>query len=890
MPLKTEAIQRFLLAKTHPDLAAAYNAGMEVQVNVGQDGGERVAGDYAGRKWSGWTDGLTTWKAFRIPWNAGGEAEYSDSEIKWDLTAHAEGIGMTGWDWKHRVSRWVAFDFDSLVGHNKGLDQTDLDNIRKVACEIPWVTVRRSTSGAGLHLYVMLEPIETKNHHEHAALARAVLGKMAAVSGLNLESKVDVCGGNMWVWHRKMLGTNGLELVKRGELLAEVPVNWRDHVEVVRGRKHRQAVPMVQEAVLDDFEQLCGQYMRVPLDETHRKLMEWLEQNGCLWWWDQDRHMLVTHTNDLKKAMPDLGIRGVFETLSTGKEKGADQNCYCFPVRNGAWTVRRHTKGVQEHASWDQDSSGWTRCYYNRPPDLSTVARAFEGVEDTDGSFVFKDGHRALSAAQALGVTLDLPPEMRLGRPIRLKTHKDRRLIVAVEKRENDSALQGWAPKKDKWQRIYRTSAETHEEPEIVNFDETVRHIVNSKGEDGGWLMRGETKWYEEPIHHIKLALKALGQNSKDIDLILGSQVVKRWTMVCKPFQPEYLGDRQWNRDAPQFKFPPTNDKDIFHHPTWDKILKHQGKGLDEAVLKDAWCRSNGLITGADYLKCWVAAMFQKPEEPLPYLFFYSSAQNTGKSTFHEALQLLLTCGYQRADNALTSEGNFNGELVNKVLCVVEETNLKMHKAAAEKIKDWVTARQLNLHQKGQTPYHIPNTTHWIQCANDHNFCPVLPGDTRITMVEVFPLDPMDLIPKRKLFPLLEKEGPDFLASLLKLEIPESNDRLYVPVVVTDEKLATQALNQTDVQRFLSEKCFAVDGEVVVFGELWSKFQEWLDPEQVGKFSKSRFRAELPPHLPVGQYGHANVMHVGNLSFTPAESKVAKLVVRANNRIAHADT
>ena len=118
MPTKTEAIKSFLLAKTHPDLAALYSYDMEVQVNVAQDGGTRTEGEFKGRKWVAWTDGTQTWKPFRVPWKAMTQPEFTDSEIKYDLAAHVEGIGLTGWDWVNKVSRWGAFEFDSITGHS----------------------------------------------------------------------------------------------------------------------------------------------------------------------------------------------------------------------------------------------------------------------------------------------------------------------------------------------------------------------------------------------------------------------------------------------------------------------------------------------------------------------------------------------------------------------------------------------------------------------------------------------------------------------------------------------------------------------------------------------------------------------------------------------------
>jgi hypothetical protein len=133
MPTKTEAISAILKARTHADLASLYNIEMECQVNVLQGTGEPVGGEYMGRKWRGWTDGLTTWKPFRIPYNAATNPEYNDSEINFDLDIHVEAIGMTGWNWLRRESRWVAFDFDAISGHSeahaKKLDPAQIDEI-----------------------------------------------------------------------------------------------------------------------------------------------------------------------------------------------------------------------------------------------------------------------------------------------------------------------------------------------------------------------------------------------------------------------------------------------------------------------------------------------------------------------------------------------------------------------------------------------------------------------------------------------------------------------------------------------------------------------------------------------------------------------------------------
>jgi hypothetical protein len=395
MPTKSEAIKNVLVARTHVDLANLYSLAMECQVNVAQDGGERVEGDYSGRKWHGWTDGLTTWKSFRIPFKASTDPEYTDNEIKFDLADHAEAIGMTGWDWQNRVSRWIAFDFDSIIGHSdkhsSKLTNDELDAVQTAARNIEWVTIRKSTGGNGIHLYVFLNNIPTRNHNEHAALARSILGTMSALTGFSFDSKIDAVGSNMWVWHRKMVGTEGLKLIKQGTILQEAPPNWQDHLKVVTGARRKNLPQDIESSGTGDlFDELCGQRAKVPLDADHRKLINYLKDNELFWWWDQDHHMLVSHTHHLKAAYKDLMLKGFFDTNSDGKDLNT-QNCYLFPQRRGSWSVRRYTQGIQEHEYWSQDGQGWTRCFLNQEPDLSSASRAFGGLEDPKGGFIFRE-------------------------------------------------------------------------------------------------------------------------------------------------------------------------------------------------------------------------------------------------------------------------------------------------------------------------------------------------------------------------------------------------------------------------------------------------------------------------------------------------------------------
>jgi len=893
--MRTEAIKRFLVSKTRVDLAAGYNKEMEVQVNVAQENGERIEGEFKGRKWRAWTDGTTQWKPFRIPYNANTVPEYTDVPMTYDLEKYVEGIGMTGWNFVQKKSIWVAYDFDAITGHSKDHDrkltELELKEIRDSLTDVPWVTVRYSTSGNGLHLYVHLaNPVTTANHNEHAALARAILGQLATLTGKDLQSQVDTCGANIWCWHRKMEPTKGLTVIKQGTPYHDIPKNWREHIDVVTKKRRKILPSFVAESDSADleklFEELTNQRAKIPLDSSHQNLLEYLKENTQYnTWYDSDNSMLVTHTLGLKKAHTELGLKGIFETNSEGSD--ITHNCFCYPLRGGAWVVRRYTLGTAEAATWGQDKNGYTRCYFNAEPDLKTVAMSHDGVERPAGGFQFESAEQAQNAVKNLGVDLNLNP-MLFNRQAVVKEHKDGRLIVELElgDKDNPQEMKGWLKEGKKWKQIFHQKSKAPtDEAEIGNYDDVIRHIVDCESNDNGWVIKSEGIWRSEPINHVNLFLGALGLDAKEIKSILGSCVTRCWKIVSRPFEPEYPGERNWNKKAPQFVYPPSENLDNLHYPTWTSVLSHCGSGLDEYMSQSPWAVENGIATGADYLKCWVASVFQKPHEPLPYLFFYGE-QNSGKSLFHEALSLLVTRGVERADQALVADV-FNGEIENAVICVVEETDLggSKNKKVVNRIKDWVTSRTILIRNLYESPRTVTNVTHWIQCSNNRGAVPVFPGDTRIVFLYVKPLE--EIVAKRVMIEKLKKEAPDFLAALVNLEIPECNDRLNIPIISTPDKIDAESMNMTPLEEFIKAHCFFAPGEMILVSEFYDKFSEWAPPEELGYWTKVRVGKNLDKHkFPKGRRQDAQFC-IGNISFSPPQSGEPrrKLVLGVNDML-----
>lgn len=848
-------VSNFLRANTLSDLSNLYNRNMQAHVLVGLDSGTKEGTVV--------TDGIETWYPFVI-----NSEEDCLKQVTYNFDSHVEAIGLTGWDWKNQASHWVAFDFDSLLNHKSGLSEADLKEIQSKVFDIDWITIRKSTSGKGLHLYVFLNPvIPTSSRSEHSALARAILHKLTALTGINFKDKVDVCGGNMFIWHRKMKGTDGLSIIKQGQPLTSIP-NWQEQVTYVQNNK-----PIERE-----FDELVGSKVNKKFDLEHQRLTDWLQKNDCKWWWDNDKHILICHTFDLAVAHKDLGLKGVFKTIATGKDH-PDHNCFAYPISNGGWVIRRYGRGATEDPLWFQDEGGWTKCYYNVDSDLTMASRCYGGLEHPNGSYVFKTTEEAMLAASSIGVHFKLPLLANYcGASI--KEQRDGRVIISIEDKEHKIAeadMPGWIYEKFHWKKIFTKPRTASITEETTKYDEIIRHLISPTGEDCGWAIKTNTGWNFESLQHVKLALESMSLDSKSVKNILGSNIMQCWKLINMPFKPEYPGDRKWNLNAAKLKYIP--DSNVFEiPPTWSKVLEHIGESLTPVLRTNEWAKSNKIYTGADYLVTWIASMFQEPTEPLPYLFLYGP-QNSGKSILHEALSLLLIGGYVKADNALINKSGFNAELESAVLCVVEEINLGRSREAANRIKDWVTARDIVIHKKMKTPYMINNVTHWMQMSNDHDACPVFSGDTRVVVLFVNSLT--QIIPKRDLINQLELEAKSFLGYIMNLQLPKSYDRLNVPVITTSEKDSITQSNKSLLEMFISENCYQIDGHMIKFSDFYNKFIEWLGPT-TEFWSKQKVGRELPPSIPRGRIPNSGQFYVGNLTFEKDVVPMDKIILKGD--------
>lgn len=805
MLTKTESL-RILLSAT-PNCPAAlhfakYGTDVEWQINVSTKGGEPVDG-----KKSTYTDGINTWGDFRI------SSGFKDYKLSWPLDNYAQDIGTNGFDWKNQVSRHVGFDFDTIEGHapGVGIPAEQLDQVIAKLSKLRYLKARRSTRGKGLHVEVEVDHPNVPDRAEHAAVGHAVLAKLSEVTGLPLVDYVDACGVVLWGWSTRAT-PNGFELLSPQTEPYPFPIDPRPFRNI--GKSKRQTT-LPEAGPADQFEALTRSSSRVELEPAHYELINTLTELGSVVW-NKDLGLLQTHTVALSRAHERLNLRGFFQTNSLGTNLN-EFNCFCFPLKDGGWRIVRYGPGTAEHASWTQDGKTWTHTTFNQLPHSIGQIAAHTGGVKIGENVNYSTLSQANKSAETMGVEVQPPPESMLNRPAKIAKVKGTYLVKFKASSDDPSAIDGWVRDGKDW--VQPIDLPMSEPPIPTATLDAIRCLHSETGEPLGWAANEGGKWLGKGSGSVKSLILAHGTGGRHPDEVRGHLELHTWEVVSQPFTPEYPAPRVWNKGGAQLKVEPiVTDDDINHHPHWSMVLEHCGASITEDLRKCSWAKECGILTGGLYLQAWIASMIRYPRHHLPYLFLYGP-ENSGKSMFWEMQQKhLLTGGVEKADRSLTDK--FNSELVGVVLAVVEEKSVNTPEVV-EKLKDYVTGDKLSIRGMRTNVYSVPNYTHWVQTANKPHYCPVFPGDSRVTVLRVSEL--ANEIPKDTLDKLLADEAPHFLHTLLTCQLPPIMGRLRVPVVETEDKSALQDDNSSLIERLVKDHFDFVPGSAVKLSDLVSK-------------------------------------------------------------------
>lgn len=729
----------------------------EIQVNVRTDRGNVVEDKSKVR-----SDGKFEFYSIRYPKSPGAEPDWQDRQLTYPFDEYYQSIGSTGFS--VAGSLWVGFDIDTILGHapGHGVAQEEINRIDQAVKAIPYVEVRRSTHGQGRHIYVRLTGFDTKNHTEHSALARAILGKVCFDTGLDFTPSIDGCGGNLWFLSRgATLENRGFELLQPATqklTAADVPA-WREHVAVVQRKRTTVRVEGLDE-------EFASSYPKCRKDAEHDRILSEYRRHGFSITWQPDYGCFQLHTAGLAKTHQSLELKGAFQTVSAGDDPG-EPNAFAFLRPKGALFVVRFGT-TTEHPLWSKTSQGQPCTNFNLPLDPKTVCRAVEATSIGNG-FTCATVRQATEAALLFGFKLPEITERHVN-----FIFKPGEVIVETDRQGKETAV-GWGIGGRKLKRAFPVDAPAEED----TYDDLYRHVVTADNADAGWrVRRDDGRWGTESKDNLKDMLAYDGLGAKASKNITGRCGKEPWIFVNEPFEAEFLSGRRWNRGR-KLQYIPTQGGEL-SHPHFDMIFEHCGRPLDEAVVNDPWCVSQGVKKGADYLLLWAASLMQRPKHPLPYLFFFSRENNTGKSSFYRALGLLIEGGAVDVHAALMEQ--FNQQMAGAVLCYVEERTLNA--AAYAKLKSWVDSPTISIREMRTNSYTLPNYAHFVQTANQLDACPIEPDDERVVVMRTEVLE-REVAWTEKMEPALRREAPDFLATLFATPLPPARGRLFLPVLGT---------------------------------------------------------------------------------------------------------
>ena len=215
----------------------------------------------------------------------------------------------------------------------------------------------------------------------------------------------------MWIWHRKMTPENGgLRIIKPATkvlTLADLPPNWRDHIEVVTHKRSKVRINEVSDERLDIFETLTSAQTIIPLDGKHKAVIEALQQSGYTTLWVSDHNLLTDAHLRAQKAHGRAG-----QGIATGGRvrdqlsRPAPGHPQLLHVPVAQWRVAGLPILARHLGSGDLEPGrqGMDDLLLQSAPDLPAAAKLHGGLQDPEKKgYTFSNPEDAMKAAKMLG-------------------------------------------------------------------------------------------------------------------------------------------------------------------------------------------------------------------------------------------------------------------------------------------------------------------------------------------------------------------------------------------------------------------------------------------------------------------------------------------------------
>jgi hypothetical protein len=733
--------------------------------------------------------------------------------------------GTAFWEWTAKKQHRVGIDIDTDDKHANGLTSGEFGKAFDAVKRVPWLEARRSSGGKGLHVFPkFMHPIDVSTRAEASALARVVLTLASREANFDFKAAKDCAGSNMWIY-KADAAPNAYEVVKQATAQldpVELPPGWREAKHACKTKIR------------------CAP-SNIVVSPAHLEIVKQLQSIGCSIIYRSDLGCYHIHTHALQKAHQQYGYKGHFATVSNGTDPG-QPNGFMFPLPGGAFFVKRFGN-AQEDSSWFAGPNG-QYAFLNVEVPFQKAVHHFSMNKTTKG-FAFTRDNLVLML-KAVGLHLELPMEFQ-GRTLFVKS-ADQIAQISVEKLDTDRPIEDWTTTGKTWQRSFSIPAtsEAFVEAEAIRVSDITR-AVSTDTESTKWCIKTDNVWIATSASEIRNVL--IDHGVWDPSGLMGRMRQRPYWLVFEPFREEYLTKRRWNREAPQLACEPAEEAS--ETPTWDAVFDHIGSGLDDDIEADEICKSRGITSGAQYLKLWVKLLIEKPEQRTPYLFLTSRQNNTGKTSLGVSIHHLIDPGVAEInEEALVDK--FTGELERKVVCLIEELDLRdQKKRAYAMLKRILTSKTLTIRKMRTDAYNVPNFTHFIHTANDANFVPVETEDMRIVMINVSPIT--KFIETREFEDGVRREAPSMLRQLFDMPLPEPYGRFWLPVVQTSLKESvlsgvydTEVSEAEEGLRKFVEHCISKDPKAAIpISDVLSRYFAYCKKEGLYPIPKSGFLKTL---------------------------------------------
>lgn len=147
---------------------------------------------------------------------------------------------------------------------------------------------------------------------------------------------------------------------------------------------------------------------------------------------------------------------------------------------------------------------------------------------------------------------------------------------------------------------------------------------------------------------------------------------------------------------------------------------------------------AGGDVAGVVRFLCWLAWLYQHPEDKLPTAFmFYSEHRRVGKNLVGRLITRVFGAPLVLADgdgSLLTK--NFDDALLNKRIAIINEVRLAgKERDRFEVFKNRVSAERVVVEPKGRPAREVRNTVHYILTTNHEDALPLTENEGRVNVL-----------------------------------------------------------------------------------------------------------------------------------------------------------